>query len=142
MEVPTNNSVLYINNHFHKLFKKIVEKKGKNEPITVEVDWLNSQLVGDDRKICKNSCDVFVHYGKKYDAGFSLNALLSAYSRLKNDNYDIIADGIFDLLLSSQACNFGILNKPHPGIILINDSTTRMIYLSKKIEDIFSTYRK
>lgn len=140
MEVPAKNSVLHINNHFHKIFKKLSEKKSKNETITTEIDWINSQIISDNRNNCRNACDVLVKFGRKYDSGFAINTLISGYSRLKNDNFDIVSDAVFNLLLDnikSSSCQFGIVNKSHPAIIFINESnTSKMIYLSKKIEDI------
>ena len=142
MEVP-KNSVLYINNYFHKIFKKISEKKSKNEAITTEIDWINSQIINDNRNICRNACDVLLKFGKRYDSGFAINTLVSAYSRIKNDNFDIISDAVFNLLLENvkeSFCQFGIVNKPHPVLIFISETNTaKMIYLSKKIEDIISS---
>ncbi|XP_070501071.1 uncharacterized protein [Chironomus tepperi] len=141
--MDTKNSVLYINNHFHKMFKKISEKKSKNESIATEIDWINSQIVSDNRNTCRNACEILIKFGKRYDSGFAINALISGYSRLKNDNFDILSDAIFNLLLENvkeSGCQFGIVNKPHPAIIFINETNTaKMMYLSKKIEDIASS---
>jgi len=146
MEVPNKCSVLYVNNYFHKILKIICEKRSKNEPITTEIEWIKDQIVSNDRNICTNVCDVLMKFGKKYDSGFAINALLSGYSRLKNNNFDIISDAVFSLLLENvkeSECQFGIINKPHPAIIFINEeNTSKMIYLSKKIEDIISSPKR
>ncbi|CAG9799476.1 unnamed protein product [Chironomus riparius] len=143
MEMTTKNSVLYNNNYFHKIFKKISEKKSRNEVITTEIDWINSQIINDNRNICINACNVLIKFGKRHDSGFAINTLVSSYSRIKNDNFDIISDAVFNLLLENvkeSACQFGIVNKPHPALIFINETNTaKMIYLSKKIEDIISS---
>lgn len=143
MEVPAKSSILHVNNSFDKILKTIIEKRKKNEPATAEIEWISSQLVSENRDFCRNSCNVLIRYGKKFDRGFPLNALLSAYSRLKNDNFDIIADGIFSILLETindSECTFGIVNKPHPAILFLNDS--RMLYMSQKFEELLARSNK
>ncbi|KAG5678680.1 hypothetical protein PVAND_008331 [Polypedilum vanderplanki] len=145
MELSTNNSNLFISNHFYKVFKTITDKKAKNESIASEIEWLNSQLMSENRKFCENACLSIVLFGKKHDFGFALNALISAFSRIKNDNFDLLTDAMMDLLLKNlnECQNFQILEKPHPLILLLKEvETTKLMYLSIKIDDVFNSSNK
>mgnify|MGYP003513627103 CR=1 FL=1 len=140
--VPIKNSVLSVNNHFHKVFKKLIDKKNKNDSIATEIEWISSQLTNETRQICENAANVLVEYGKIFDQGFSLNLLVSSFSRIQNSNFDLIANGIFKLLLESMRNSenyenqFGITNKIHPVSLLISESNNlKMLYLSQKIEE-------
>lgn len=138
MNLEINNSVLTLNNHFYKVFKRLNEKKGKNESVSDEIDWINKQLNQENRRICENTVIVLVQYGKSHDFGFSLNSLISSLSLHSNKNYDLIADGIFKLI-QYVTDEFGISEKPHPAILLISESSERMLYLSQKIDEIFNS---
>lgn len=136
MEVPSNNSILSVNSHFFKVFKRYIEKKGKNESVADELEWINSQLLVENRKICENSVNFLIHVGNS-NFGFALNSLISALPRASTINYDLIGDGIFKLMrLSDQ--KYGIIDKAHPGLLLISENSERMLYLSKKIEEILN----
>lgn len=136
MEVSQINSILSLNNHFYKVFKRVVEKRGKNESVADELKWINAQLLNENRKICENAVNVLIHVGS-YDFGSALNALISALSRVSSGNYDLIADGMFKLMRNVNQ-NYGITEKPHPGILMISESSEKMLYLSKKIEEILN----
>lgn len=135
MESQFVNSVLSVNNHFYKVFKRIIDKRKKNESISDEIEWINAQLLHENRKICENAVNVLIQFGV-FDFILASNALISALSRTSNCNYDLIGDGIFKLLQKVNS-KFGINEKPHPAILMISDSSEKMLYLSKKIEDTF-----
>lgn len=135
MEVPENNSVFSINNSFYKVFKTLNDKKLKNESTAKEVEWIQSQLVHENPKICENSVNVLISF---YDFGFAVNSLVSALPRVSSGCWEIVADGIFKLLLTEvvhkeNKCLFGTHTKPHPLLLLIDDSSEKMLYLSRKI---------
>lgn len=136
MEISANISILALNNQFYKRFKRLIEKKSKNESISEELEWINTKLIDENRNICENAVNILVEFGRKQDPAFSLNALISSLSRVSNENYDLIADGIFKLLQNIN-CDFGIIEKAHPAIIFINESSERMLYLSNKIAESF-----
>lgn len=135
-----NNSVLSLNNHFYKVFKRLIEKKAKDEPHSDEIEWISNQLLHENRKISENSVIVLVQFGRSHDLAVALNALIAALSIASCSNFDLIANGIFKLL---QNVNnpFGITEKPHPAILLISESSEKMLYLSQKIEEIIKDSR-
>lgn len=128
-------SVLSINNHFYKVFKRLIEKRNKNESISAELEWINGQLLHENRKICENSVFVLIEFGN-YDFGLASNCLISALPRASS-NYDLISNGIFKLLRNVNQ-QFGITEKIHPGILMINELSERMFYLSQKIQEILN----
>jgi hypothetical protein len=135
MDVPENNSVLSINNSFYKILKVVNDKKLKNESTTKEIEWIQSHILSENPKICENSVEVLI---LSCDFGFALNSLVSALPRASSGCYEIVADGIFNLLLADvrnkdYKCQFGIPKKPHPLIQMIDDSSQKMLYLSRKI---------
>ena len=135
MDVPRNNSVLSTNNNFYKIYKTIDEKKSRNEPATKELEWIQSQLLSDDSKIAENAVNVLI---LSCDVGFALNSFVVALPRLSNGNHELVADGIIQLLLSDlktpeYKCQFGIHQKAHPMLLLIDESSEKMLYLSMKI---------
>ena len=134
------NSTLSLNNHFHKVFKRLNERKGKNEPISDEIEWINKQLLHENRKICENSVIVLVQFGRAQEFAVALNSLIAALSGVSHTNFDLIADGIFKLLQNVKD-QFGITEKSHPAILLISESSEKMLYLSQKIEDIINDKR-
>lgn len=138
MDPQINNSVLSVNNQFYKVFKRIIDKKGKNASTKEEIEWINNHLLHENPKICECAVTVLVHLGKS-EFGLSLNYLISALSSNSfNQHFEIIANGIFKLLQSTST-EFEITEKAHPAILLISPSTERMNYLTQKIEDIFNT---
>lgn len=135
MDVPENNSVLSINNSFYKLFKTINEKKSKNESTAKELESIQSQLLSENTKICSNAVNVLI---LSSDFGFALNCLVSTLPRVKAGSYEIVADGVIQLLLqdaekSEYKCPFDITKKPHPMLQLIDESSEKMLFLSQKI---------
>lgn len=135
-----NNSVLSLNNHFHKVFKRLIEKKGRDEPFSDEIEWINKQLLHENRKICVNSVIVLVEFGRAHEFSVALNALIAALSGVSDNNFDLIADGIFKLLQNVKD-QFGITEISHPAILLISESSEKMLYLSQKIEEIIVNNR-
>lgn len=134
MDVNKNNSALSINNSFYKIFKTINDKKSKNEVITKELEWVQSQLLINNRRICENAVNVFI---SSCEVGFTLKCFISALPQLPRENYEIVADGIIQLLLTDlrnpdYECQFGILTKAHPMLLLIDESNEKMLYLSSK----------
>lgn len=144
MDLPENNSVLSINNSFYKVFKTLKDKRSKNESTAKEVEWIQSQLLSENSRICENGVNVLISScGAGIEVGFALNSLVSSLPRLAA-NYEIVADGIIKLLLldvdrSDYRCPFGIQNKPHPLLLLIDDSNEKMLYLSLKIAGIIKS---
>lgn len=142
MEVSERNSVLSINNSFFKVFQTIKEKKCKNEATNKEIDWIQSQLLNENPKICANAVNVLISScGIGIDIGFALNTLVSTLPRIEDNNYAIVAGGMFELLLSDLSkenydCQFGIFKKPHPLLLLLDDSSDRMLFLSQKLTSI------
>lgn len=141
MEVPENSSILSINNKFYKTFKVINDKRLKDESPAKEIEWIQSQIIHENPKICENSINTLI---LSCDFGFALNSLVSALPRVSSRCYEIVADGIFKLLLadfgeSSYKCPFGIQKKPHPLLLLIDDSSEKMLYLSKKIAGVLKS---
>lgn len=141
MDVPENNSVLSINNLFYKTFKVINDKKHNNESPAKEIEWLQSQIIHENPKICENSVSVLI---SSCDFGFALNSLVSALPRVSSGCYEIVADGIFKLLLADVGnkdykCPFGIQTKAHPILLLIDDSSEKMLYLSRKIVEVLKS---
>lgn len=137
MEVNENNSVLSINNSFYKVFQAIKDKKSKNEATNKEVDWIQLQLLSENQKICSNAVIALVSVCG-IETGFALNSFVSALPRTPTCNFEIVANGMFELLLSDIStenynCPFGILYKPHPLLLLLDDSSDRMLFLSHKI---------
>lgn len=135
MDVPENNSVLSINNSFYKLFKTINEKKGKNESTAKEIETIQAQLLSENTKICSNAVNVLI---SSSDFGFALNCLVSTLPRVKAGSYEIVAEGIIQLLLQdaekpNYKCLFDITKKPHPMLQLIDESSDKMLFLSQKI---------
>lgn len=140
MEIPENNSVLSVNNSFYKLFRTIKDKKAKNESTAKEIEWIQAQLLSENPKICENAVNVLI---LSCDTGFALNLLISSLPRLPSGSYEIVADGMIQLLLSDlekpdYICPFGIQQKAHPFLLLVDESSEKMLYLSKKIVDIFN----
>lgn len=135
------NSTLSLNNHFHKAFKRLIEKKGKDEPISDELEWINKQLLHENRQICENSVIVLVHFGRAHEFAVALNSLIAALSSVSHNNFDLIADGIFKLIQNVKD-QFGITEKSHPAILLISESSEKMLYLSQKIEGIINDKRQ
>lgn len=135
MEIPQNNSVLSINNSFYKFFKTIEDKRNKNEATGKEIEWIQAQLLSEKPKICENAVNVLI---LSCDVGFSLNCLVSTLPRVPIGSYEIIADGLIKLLLldiesPDYKCPFDIQKKSHPMLLLIDESSERMLYVSKKI---------
>lgn len=135
MEI-SQNSIFLLNNQFYKVYKRLISSKSKNESTKEDIEWITSQLTSENRRNCENAVNVLTEIE---DYGLSLNSLISALSRSSSGNFDLIADGIFKLLLNVEQ-DFGITEKHHPGILLISsESNERMLYLSHKIEDIIQT---
>lgn len=135
MDLQENNSVLSINNSFYKTYKVISDKKLKNESSGKEIELLQSQIINENPKVCENSVNVLI---SSCEFGFALNSLVSTLPRVLSGCYEIVADGIFKLLLTDvrnkdYVCPFGIDSKPHPILQLIGDSSDKMLYLSRKI---------
>lgn len=144
MDLPEHNSVLSINNSFYKVFQTLKDKKSKNESTTKEVEWIQAQLLSENPRICENGVNLLIlSCGAGVEVGFALNSLVSTLPRLTS-NYEIVADGIIRLLLVDvERCDyrfpFGILHKPHPLLLLIDDSSEKMLFLSLKIAEIIKS---
>lgn len=143
MEIPDNLPILAVNNSFFKLFKIISEKHRKYESITKEIEWINEQLICENRRKCETSKFLLVHLVRSavIEFGHALNYIISALPRVPAANNDIIADGLFQLLLlevekskADYKCPFGIIQKPHPALLLLENTSDKMLYLSKKIQ--------
>lgn len=135
MEISENNSVLSVNNSFHKRSNTINEKKSKNESTVKETEWIQAQLLSENPKICENAVNVLI---STCDAGFALNCFIATIPRLPAGTYEIVADGIFRLLSQDLAkpgykCSFDIQRRPHPLLLLIDDSSEKMLFLSLRI---------
>jgi hypothetical protein len=140
MEVPENNSVLSVNHSFYKIFKTIKDKRAKNEATAKEVEWIQAQLLSENPKICANAVNVLI---LSCDTGFALNSLVSTLPRLTTGSYEIVADGMIQLLLRDlespdYKCSFGIQQKVHPLLLLVDESNEKMLYLSKLIVGILN----
>ncbi|CRL03317.1 CLUMA_CG016502, isoform A [Clunio marinus] len=140
MNFPQNNSILSINNNFYKILLKIHENKRNNQSYTKEIEWIKEQLLNENRNFCENAVNVLIDAN---DNGFALNTLVSTLSRLPSTNFEIVADGIFKILLNdlkfpNYKCPFGILQKAHPLLFLIDGSVERMLYFSQKIIKVLS----
>jgi hypothetical protein len=135
MEVSEQNSVLSTNNAFYKSLKVINDKKLNKESTAKEIEWIQSQILNENPKICENSVNILI---LSCDYGFALNSLVSALPRVSSGCYEILADGIFKLLLNDVGkkdykCPFDIQKKPHPLLLLIQDSSEKMMYLSRRV---------
>lgn len=137
MEVPENNSVLSVNNSFHKVYKIIKDKNRKNESSAKELEWIQAQLLSENPKICENSVNILI-LSPEIDVGFALSSLVSSLPRLSAGTYEIVADGMtkllmFDVERPNYSCPFGIQQKPHPLLLLVDESPEKMLFLSQKI---------
>lgn len=146
MEVKENNSILSINNSFYKVFQTIKEKRSKNEATNKEIDWIQLQLLSKSPKLCANAVNVLIS-DCGIEIGFALNSLVSALPRITAASYEIVANGMFELLLSDLSrehyeCPFGVLIKPHPLLILLDDSSERMLFFSRRIVSMLNSTEK
>lgn len=133
-----NKAGFALNKQFQNIQKIIIEKKSKNESSTSEIEWLIQQLYEKNPKSCDNAVNVLISTS---DHGFALNTLLSALQKIDIGNYFIVADGIFKILLldiakSGYKCPFKIHQQIHPVIFMVEDSSEKMLYLSRKINSI------
>lgn len=135
--ISENSSNFTINNNFQKILKTILDKKSKGEPISNEIQWLQSQLEHKNPKICENSVNVLIATS---ETGFVLNSLISSLPKLKSSerNYEIIVDSLLRVLLEDVSaaeykCPFDVHQKIHPLIFLIDESSEKMFYFSQKI---------
>lgn len=140
MEAPENNSVLSVNNSFYKIYKTLKEKKRKNESIVKETEWIQSQLLSGNPKICENAVNLLIlcSGSSEIEVGFALSSIISSLPRLLDGTYEILTDGLIKLLLldldsPDYSCPFGIQYKPHPMLLLIDESPDKMLFLSQKI---------
>lgn len=146
MDVPENNSVLSVNNSFYKVYKTLKDKKRKNEPIAKEIEWIQAQLLSENLKLCENAINVLISScGSAIEIGIALSCVISTLPRLPATSYEIVADGMVKLLLldvdrSDYICPFGIQQKPHPLLLLIDESPEKMLFLSQKIVEILKRY--
>lgn len=134
MDFQENYSTLSVNNSFYKTFKIINDKKLKNESTIKEIEWIQSKL-HQNPKFCENSVNVILRLN---DFGFAMNTLVSILPIVSEDCFQIVADGIFKLLLidvnsKNYKSPFGISTKPHPLLLLVDDSNEKLLYLSMKI---------
>ncbi|CAO1321037.1 unnamed protein product [Diamesa hyperborea] len=144
MELNSKNSNFIINNAIYKVYKTVIEKKEKKESIDKEADLLISYCSGENS--ISSAAVLCIHKLTKSDnleVGIALNWLLSAVARVESRGFCIVADGIIDILLldlkrkkSKYVCPFGIQQKKHPLLTLLENTPERMLYLSKKIDDI------
>lgn len=139
MDLPQNISVLSLNNNFYKVLKTIKDKNQKNESVAAEVEWIQSQLLSENSKICENAVNVLISScGAGIDFGLVLNTLLSTLPRVQQGSFEIVADGLIRILLldlekPNYVCPFGILTKAHPLVLLFDGSSEKMLFLSTKI---------
>lgn len=143
MEIPENNSTLSINNSFFKLFKAIEDKRAKGESTTKEIEWIQSQVQSENPRIVANAV-VLICSG---EFGFALNSLVLVLPRLPINIYEIVADGIIQLLLldvdkTEYKCQFAIQHKPHPLLQLIDESSEKMFYFSQRVVGILNNARE
>lgn len=141
MEIHENNSLLSINNSFYKLLRTINDKKAKNESTAKELEWIQAQLLSESPKIAANAVNVLI---LSNDVGFALNCLVSTLPRLTAGIFVTIAEGIFQLLLQDAGklgyeCPFEIIKKPHPLLLMIDESSERMLFVSQKIVGIVNS---
>lgn len=146
MDLQENKSVLSVNNTFYKLYKAAKDKKRKKEAIAIEIECIQKQLLNENPKICENAVNVLISLsGSVIEVGFALNSMISTLPRLPSGTYEILADGVIKLLLldvhePAYKCPFGIQTKPHPLLLLIDESSEKMLFLSQKIVEILNRY--
>lgn len=127
------------NKQFQNVLETIQNKNKKKESIATELEWIQSQLLSEDAKICESAANVLFSSCKiGIDYGLVLNTILFALSRIGKDGYELLSDALFRILLldldkPNYVCPFGILTKAHPLLILIDDSSEKMLHLSQKI---------
>ena len=139
MEITKNSSILSINNSFYKILKIIDDKKLKNEPVSKEIEWIQSQIQSEDLAFCQNAIHVLISVS---DFGFALNNLMLSLPNVSSNCYEVFTDGIFSLLLrdlnvKDYKSHFGV-SKPHPILVLsktfkLEVCNEKMLYLSRKI---------
>lgn len=134
-------SVLSINNSFYRVIQDLKDNRRNNKSTTKEFSWIQGQLLNKDSKICANAVKVLI--SGEIEKGLALNSLVSSLPRVTNDNYEIIANGMFELLVnvSRETCSFGVLQKPHPLLLLLENSSDKMLFLTHKIVTVLDRFK-
>lgn len=112
------------------MFNRIKDKTIKKESIDKEIEWIQIKLLSENAKISSNAVNLLVSLRSEIGHRIAFNILISSLQRLPEGTYEIVVDGIIQMLMCSE-CFYGI--NDHPLLVLLHENSEKMFFLSSKI---------